>query len=267
MTTIDLNYWQLGFSAIIVLALAALLFGYGQGLSRSLLISAARLVVQLSLVGYVLKFLFDDGRFVFVSLMAFVMLAVASREMVARQKRRIKGVRAIGIGAATVFVSSFAIAMYGLLIVVRPEPWYAPQYAIPLLGMIMSNTMSAISLAMDRLSNALYDQQALVEQKLALGYTAKEATRPYVVDCIRTGMMPVINSMAAAGIVALPGMMTGQILGGTSPQVAVKYQIMIWFFIAASSGFGMAIALKLLGRALFDDRDRLRLDRLEKPRF
>ncbi len=266
MTTIDLSYWQLGFAASAIVALYVVLVPFRQGLSRSLLVSTVRLVIQLSLIGYVLKFLFEDGHLLYVVLLSVVMLTVASREMVARQKRRIKGVRALGIGAATVFVSSFAISLYGLLVVVRPDPWYMPQYAIPLLGMIMSNTMSAISLAMDRLTNALYEQQALVEQKLALGYSAKEAIRPYVSDCIRTGMMPVINSMAAAGIVALPGMMTGQILGGVSPQVAVKYQIMIWFFIAASCGFGMVTALRLLGRVLFDDRDRLRLDRLEAPK-
>ena len=80
---------------------------------------------------------------------------------------------------------------------------------------------------------------------------------------MRSGMIPIINSMAAAGLVSLPGMMTGQILGGSSPMDAVKYQILIMFLIAAGTGFGVMSAMWLLTRKLFDDRDRLRLDQLQ----
>ncbi len=260
--TVDLSIWDILFSASIVVCLGILLAYYRLGITRTLFIASVRLVVQLLLVGYVLKVLFAEGKLVYVAIMAAVMLLVASREIMARQKRRLKGWGAFGLGASTLFVSSFAIALFGLMVVVRPDPWYQPQYAIPLLGMIMSNTMSGISLSMDRLTSALHDNRAIVEQRLALGETAREAILPYMRDCIRTGIMPVVNSMGTAGIVALPGMMTGQILAGANPTEAVKYQIIIWFFIAGGVGFGMAVSLRMLESRLFDKRQRLRLDRL-----
>jgi len=260
---IELSYWDLGYAFLIVALLAVMLAYYRLGVTRSLVIASVRLIVQLMLIGYVLQYLFAEGKLLYVGLMAVVMLLAATREIMARQKRRLSGMQAWKIGAATLFVSSFAVALYGILIVVRPDPWYLPQYTIPLLGMIMSNTMSAISLSMDRLTSAIYDQRTLVEQRLALGQNSREAIRPFVLDCIRSGMTPVINSMATAGIVALPGMMTGQILAGASPLEAVKYQIMIWLFIAAGVGFGMVVSLRLLEKSLFDQRQRLRLERLK----
>ena len=259
---IDLNYWDIAFAASIVLGLGVLLAYYRLGVTRSLVVASIRLVIQLQAIGYVLKFLFAEGRLVYVAIMATLMLLVASREIKVRQKLRLKGWASFGVGASTLFVSSFAVALFGLLVVVKPEPWYLPQYAIPLLGMIMSNTMSGVSLSMDRLTSALRDNRAIIEQRLALGQSSRESIQPYLRDCIRTGIMPVVNSMATAGIVSLPGMMTGQILAGADPTEAVKYQIIIWFFIAAGVGFGMATALRLLEMRLFDDRQRLRLDRL-----
>ena len=260
---IELSYWDIGYALLMVALLAIMLSYYRLGITRSLGVACVRLVAQLMLIGYVLRYIFDEGELLYVGLMAIVMLLAASREIMARQKRRLRGITAWGIGVTTLFISSFAVALYGIFIVVQPDPWYLPQYTIPLLGMIMSNTMSAISLGMDRLTSAIYDQRAIVEQRLALGQTAREAVRPFVLDCIRTGMTPVINSMATAGIVALPGMMTGQILAGASPLEAVKYQIMIWLFIASGAGFGMIVSLRLLEKTLFDHRQRLRLERLK----
>ncbi len=266
MSTEELSYLDLSFALLLVVGLAILLSAYRLGVTQSLLVATVRLVVQLSLIGYVLRFLFASGNEPYVAVMALVMLIVASREIMARQKRRLKGWGSLGIGAGTLFVSSFAIALYGILVVVHPKPWYTPQYVIPLLGMIMSNTMNAISLSMDRLTSAVYDNRDVIEQRLALGQTSREAIRSYSKDCIRTGITPIINSMATAGIVALPGMMTGQILAGASPLEAVRYQIMIWILIAAGAGFGMAFALRMLEVTLFDSRMRLRLDRFEKPK-
>ena len=256
-----LTYWDLGFAGLLAIALAVLFRGMRLGISGTLLIASARMVIQLLLIGYVLRFLFAEGSPWLVALMAFVMLVIASREIVARQKRRIRGWAGWRLGAATLFLSSFSVAVFGLFVVVKPTPWFSPQYVIPLLGMILSNTMNAISLGMDRLTTSVYDNRAIVEQRLALGERPREAIRGYAGDCIRSGMMPVINSMATAGLVALPGMMTGQILAGASPFDAVKYQIVIWFLIAAGCGFGIAVALRLLERQLFDERGRLSLDR------
>ncbi|MEM9158736.1 MAG: iron export ABC transporter permease subunit FetB [Verrucomicrobiota bacterium] len=262
MSSIELSFWDIGLGALMMALLAGLLASYRLGVSKTLLIASARLVLQLWIIGKVLGFLFEEGHEWYIPIMALVMLLVGGREIMARQKRRLKGWYSWGLGMATLCVCSFAVALFGLLVVVRPEPWYVPQYSIPLLGMIMSNTMSAVSLAMDRLSSALYENRAVIEQRLALGESGSDAIRGYARDCVRTGIMPVVNSMATAGLVSLPGMMTGQILAGEDPERAVMYQIMIWFLIAGGTGFGIVLSLKLMSRRLFDERMRLRLDRL-----
>jgi putative ABC transport system permease protein len=162
------------------------------------------------------------------------------------------------------FISSFAITVLALFTMIGTDPWYTPQYAIPLLGMLLGNTMNGIALGLDRLTAGAWQQRAIIEQRLMLGQSRFEAIAEIRFDAMRSGMMPMINAMAAAGLVSLPGMMTGQILAGTPPVEAVKYQILIMFLITAGTGFGVSAALWLASRRLFDERHRLRLDTLSQ---
>ena len=184
----------------------------------------------------------------------------------ARQQRRLAGWWGFGTGTGAMFVSSFAVTVLALTLIVGTEPWYAPQYAIPLLGMLLGNTMTGIALAMDRLTQSATQQRTVIEQRLLLGESAPSAFSDMRRESMRTGMVPIVNAMAAAGIVSLPGMMTGQILAGSPPLEAVKYQIMIMFLITAGTGFGVMLAIWITSRRLFDERDRLRLDVLEQTR-
>jgi len=156
------------------------------------------------------------------------------------------------------------VALFALIVVVGNEPWYQPQYAIPLLGMLLGNTMNGIALALDRLTQSAWEQRDVIEARLMLGYSASEAVSGIQQQVFRSGFIPIINAMAAAGIVSLPGMMTGQILAGAEPVEAVKYQILIMFLVSAGSGFGTLAAVHLAVRRLFDERQRLRLDRLQR---
>jgi putative ABC transport system permease protein len=122
--------------------------------------------------------------------------------------------------------------------------------------------MTGIALGLDTLSTGLSRERASVEAQLALGATRWDATRPLVRRSLRSGLMPIINSMAAAGIVALPGMMTGQILAGADPVEAVKYQVLIMFLIAGGTALGAVTAVLGGVARLTDARHRLRLDRL-----
>jgi len=153
-----------------------------------------------------------------------------------------------------------------LTVVVQPDPWYRPQYAIPLLGMFLGNTMTSVTLALDRLTESAWQQRALIEARLMLGEKAPQALSDIRRAAVRSGLIPIINAMAAAGVVSVPGMMTGQILAGSPPSLAVKYQIMIMFGITVGSGFGTFAAVLLASRRLFDNRQRLRLDRLRPAR-
>ncbi|MCD6388638.1 MAG: iron export ABC transporter permease subunit FetB [Desulfobulbaceae bacterium] len=260
---ITLSYLDLGAASLLVLALAGISFKMRLGLHNQLLISASRTVIQLLLVGMVLRELFKTSQLGWIMLMAFVMLTVAGRAVQSRQKRRLKGLWGYGIGTSSMFISSFAVTFFALTAVVSVTPWYMPQYAIPLLGMLLGNTMNGVSLAMNQLTQTAWQQKAFIEQRLLLGQDRVQAISDIRSDSIRTGMIPIINSMATCGIVSLPGMMTGQILAGSPPYEAVKYQIMIMFLIAAGTGFGVMASVFLTSKHLFDERHRLCLDRLK----
>ncbi|QIL91407.1 ABC transporter permease [Microbulbifer harenosus] len=262
MNVIELSWWQLALAALLVIALAACTFFARLGVGKSLLIAAARTAIQLALVGLVLEALFSVGSLHWVALMGIGMLLLAGREVVARQKYNLRGGWGFGIGTLSMFISAFAVTVLTLVAVISPTPWYTPQYAIPLLGMLLGNTMTGVSLSLDRLTESARRSRAVIENRLMLGETAQQALSEFRRDAMRAGLTPIINAMAAAGIVSLPGMMTGQILAGTSPALAVKYQILIMFTIAAGTGFGTFAAVALCARRLFDGRERLRLDRL-----
>lgn len=262
MTIIDLTPLDLGIASLLVVGLAGLSLAQGLGLERRILIAAARTAIQLYLIGLVLKILFGPIHPAWIGGLTLIMLLVAGREAMARQERRFTGLWGFGIGTASMFLSSFTITLLGLTVIIQPAPWYMPQYLIPLLGMMLGNTMNGIALALDRLTQLAWDRRGAIEAQLTLGATWQEAIAETRRQAMRTGMIPILNAMAAAGIVSLPGMMTGQILAGNPPQVAVKYQILIMFFIAAGAGLGTLAAIWLGVRRLFDARQRLRLDRL-----
>lgn len=262
MDLISLTPWDLAISAALVVATALLAAGLRLGLSRQLLIAALRTAVQLSVVGLVLKALFDHPRPLWVALAALVMLFTAGVEIHRRQKRSFRGRWGFGMGALPLALSSFTVTTLTLTVVIDLHTWYDPQYAVPLLGMLLGNAMSGIAIGLDRLTQAAWDRRTIIEARLALGQTAAEAVSDLRRDAVRSGMIPIVNSMSVVGIVSLPGMMTGQILSGTLPLEAVKYQILIMFSIGACTGFGAIGAVWMGARRLFDERHRLRLDRL-----
>lgn len=259
---LQLTPLDLSFAALLILALAGLSFRLRLGLEKQVLISAARTVIQLTLIGFVLKALFSSAAPGWVALMALVMLLAAGHEVTSRQKHKLRGAWGFGIGTTSMFISAFSVTIYALAIIVSPDPWYAPRYAIPLLGMLLGNTMNGVSLSVNHLTQNVRSHRAMIETRLALGQTKAEAIAELRRDSIRTGLIPIINAMAAAGVVSLPGMMTGQILAGNPPVDAVKYQIMIMFMVSAGTAFGTLAAVWMTSHRLFDDRDRLRMDRL-----
>jgi putative ABC transport system permease protein len=264
MNIIALDAWDLSLAALLVLSLAGLSLRLRLGVSRQLLVAALRTAVQLTLIGLVLKLLFANVHLGWMVAMATFMLLVAGREVMARQQRRFGGPWGYGLGTLSMFVSSFTVTLLALLVMVKARPWYTPQYAIPLLGMVLGNAMSGIALGLDRLSHGAWQQRRAIEAQLLLGFTWSDAIATTRMEAMRAGMMPIINAMAAAGVVSLPGMMTGQILAGAQPVEAVKYQILIMFLITACTGFGTLMAVWLGSRRLFDERQRLRLDRLQE---
>jgi len=261
---VTLSALDLGIAALLVLALALLSMRLKAGISRQLLIAAARTAIQLTLIGLVLKTLFANVHLAWVTLMALFMLLVAGREVMVRQKRRFRGWWGYALGTVSMFLSSFTVAVFTLVVILGDTPWYTPQYAIPLLGMLLGNTMNGISIAMDRLTTTAWEQREVIEARLMLGQSWDEAISAIRQQAVSSGLIPIINAMAAAGVISLPGMMTGQILAGAPPVEAVKYQILIMFLITVGTGLGTLGAVTIGSRRLFDARQRLCLDRLRE---
>lgn len=263
MELISLTPLDLSIAALLVLGLAAISWRMRLGVERRLLIAASRSVIQLTLLGLVLKTLFDQISLLLIAGLALFMLGMAGYEVMARQERKFSGFWGMGIGTLSMFISSFSITLLALHLVVKVEPWYTPQYLIPLLGMLLGNTMSGMAIALDNLTQSAWQQRGSIEARLMLGHTWDQAIGDLRRRALRSGLIPIINAMAAAGVVSLPGMMTGQILAGSPPLEAAKYQIMILLLTAVGTGLGAIAAVSLGAFRLFDHRQRLRLDRLK----
>jgi putative ABC transport system permease protein len=247
---ITLSYYQVGLAAFLILINGAISVGLGLGLERRLFLAAACTVVQLLLVGLVLEWVFRLERWYVVLGLMLVMTILGGIVTIQRVHFRYPGIWLSSL--VSIWASSWIMASVALFVIVPVHPWYSPQYAIPLLGMILGNTLNGISLGLDRLGRELSSHRGIVETLLALGATRWEAGRQPVQVAIRTGMIPLINSMMVVGVVSLPGMMTGQLLAGVAPLQAVKYQIVIMFLIASGTAVGTVGVVLLSYWRLFD---------------
>lgn len=261
------DFIHLTFSDLILAGLLILINGFLSillhlRLEKQLAIATIRMIIQLWLIGIVLHLLFEAMSVYWTALAALAMILFAGQEIMARQEKRLQGFWAYGLGTSCMLLTASLVTLFALSTQLRPEPWFNPQYSIPILGMVLGNTMTGISLGLYTLTNNLVSQRATVEAQLALGKTRQEALLPIVRGALRSAMMPIINSMAATGLVALPGMMTGQIVAGVAPIEAVKYQILIMFLIVGGTGLGAVSAIFGGVYRLTDHRHRLRLDRL-----
>ncbi len=132
-----------------------------------------------------------------------------------------------------------------MLLVIHIEPWYEPRYFIPIAGMIIGNSMTGVSLGTERLIGEMKTKKELIEGALMLGATPKDAVLETIKDTFTSAIMPTINSMVGMGIIFLPGMMTGQILSGVSPMIAIEYQIAIMLGIVGSVSITVFILTRL----------------------
>lgn len=198
-------------------------------LEKQLAYSAVRSLMQLIAIGYILDIVFAIDNWLIVLGILGVMIAIASIVTRNRIDQKLPGLLATVI-LSLVASSAFTLG-YVILLIVQPDPWYEPRYLIPLAGMLFGNAMNAASLAGDRLLNAINQNRLEIETHLCLGATGKQAIASYQREAIRTGLIPTLNNMVVIGLVSLPGMFTGQVLGGSNPRDAASYQILILFAI------------------------------------
>ncbi|MDB5988601.1 MAG: transporter permease [Herbaspirillum sp.] len=264
MKMIHLDAFDLGIAAILVLLNAGISIYLGLRLHRQVLWAAFRMVVQLLLVGWLLRLVFAaSSPWITIAVIA-LMITAAAREVAVRPARRLKGWQAFQLSTVVVSTTGIGTVLLALLTAIRPSPWYDPHYAIPLMGIVLGSILNSASLGLDVFFTGISGARASIEGRLALGATSREALMPHIRNAIRSGLIPIVNQMSAAGIITLPGIMTGQLLAGMDPIDAVKYQILLMFLLTGGSALAACGAVYMAAAAISDKRHRLRLDRLAK---
>ncbi len=249
--------FEMGLAVAFVMASGCVSLAYGLGLARDLFWGTVRTFVQLLAMGWALQFIFGLAWSLPVLAVFALMVAMATRIVLKRIK---EPQLSMGLPIFWAMLGSYALVTVMVTgVVVNAEPWWLPQYFLPLGGMIIGNSMNALALSLERLFTGLRQRRDEVEMRLALGADAGEASRPIVREAVKAGMIPSINAMMGVGVVFIPGMMTGQILAGADPMLAVRYQIVVMLMLTASSALSAVLVAIMARRRCFTAAHQLRL--------
>ena len=244
-------------AACMVMAAAGISVLMKLDVAKSLVWSMARALIQLLVMGIILEYVIRQHNVWLVIALIGVMLVAAVQITMSRAKGVPKGL--VPIVLLSLVVTMLIMISVVAELIVRPHPWYAPQVVVPLTGMMLGNTVSALALAMSRFFESMRERYEEIGTLLALGATAWEAARPSIISSIRLGMLPTIANLASAGIVTIPGMMSGQIIAGGNPVDAAKYQFVILTSFASLTLLAGTIILGLVYRRCFISYDRYRM--------
>ncbi len=254
---LDISGFELSIAAFFVVMAGVISVWNKLQLEKDLMIGTVRCVLQLLAMGYVLRIIFDVQSLWIVLTMFATMVVFACR--IVRGNIKERQVPFIVPAFLSMMVTYTAVSAIVTGVIIGVEPWWRPQYFIPLAGMIVGNSMTALSLSLERLFSDLKTKREEVEMRLCLGATSEEASRQTVRDALKAGMIPSINSLAGVGLVFLPGMMTGQILSGADPMLAVRYQIVVMFMIVASTAISVVAVLYIVRGRCFGPAQQLLL--------
>jgi len=231
-------------------------------IADQLLFAGIRAFIQLNLLGYILQPIFAaQDPFITLAYIFGFMVLVSAWEAVARPPNVYPGIyrnAVLSIGG------SLCVMMVVLLIIVAPTPWYNAQYLIPLAGMLINNALTGMAPALNMILDHLKTRKEHVETLLSFGATPWEAAWPGFTATFRQALIPSVNGMNVIGLVSIPGMMTGQVLGGSPPTTAARYQIVITFLISGTTFLTVWSMLASTIRSMFDDRGRLASHKLTK---
>ncbi len=219
------------------------------GLVKSITISTVRLLIQLLALGFVLGYLFQYQTFWWVALAVAVMSLAATQIACDRTRKTVHGIAPSVF--LSIFVPSVSVALGVVDGVIGATPWWNAQQLIPIMGMVMGNALSSVSVAIERLFADMDSRSQEMYTLVALGATPREAAFPSIKAAVSAGMAPTLATMCAAGIVQIPGMMSGQILAGADPMVAAKYQIVVLLMISAASTAAIVAACYLAYKRRF----------------
>jgi putative ABC transport system permease protein len=251
-TTLDVSWLGLVSASVLVLIAVGISAWQRLGLARGFIVGAIRAVVQLVAVGYILVYLFANARWWLVLLALLVMLVAATATATRRHGSSGGDRRTLWtISGTAMLVSAGLTLAYVTQLVLQVRPWYDPRYLVPLFGMIVGNAMNGAALAAERFASEMESRRGEVEAYLALGASASRAAAEPVRRALVASLIPSVNGLMVVGLVQLPGMMTGQILAGQSPLLAVRYQIVVAFMLAGATAMTAAIVVLWYRRTFF----------------
>lgn len=246
---VAIGYGQLLLALGFILLAGGASVAYKLGLGRDLLVGALRTFAQLFVMGYALTLIFAWDVALVVIAVYLVMIVFAAHIVSGRVKE--PDVAYLGPTFLSMLAGYFLVSVLVTGVVVQAEPWWKPQYFLPLGGMIVGNSMNALAISLERLFSSLRSRRAEVEMRLSLGADYEEASQEIMAEALKAGMIPSINSMMGVGVVFIPGMMTGQILAGADPMLAVRYQIVVMLMLVGSTALSTLVALRLTRKRCF----------------
>ncbi len=252
------SFLQIAIASIYVLIVLAIVNRKRLSLEKDILIASIRMTVQLLFAGILLTLVFDNPHwaislFVLLVMEAFCVYTIVSKYKGGLHKELVQ-VIALGIFLGTTFTVFFFT-----FFVLRAEPWYDPTAFIPVGGMLIGNSMTGVNLGLNALVEGMDTNKEMVQEKLILGATPSQASQLLIHRAFNNAVTPTINSMLGIGIVFLPGMMTGQILGGSLPITAVSYQTAIMMAIMCSVVISSTVVI-FQGAKTFFNKDSQLID-------
>ncbi|OUL34189.1 iron export ABC transporter permease subunit FetB [Nostoc sp. T09] len=225
------------------------------GLELNFVFATGRTILQLLVLGYVLDFIFAvDNVWAVLAILA-IMLTITA--IVARNRISQKLPHVLLWVWGSIFISTAITVFYSIFLIVQPERWYEPRYMIPLAGVVLGNAMNAAAIAGERLVNTINTSHSEIETHLSLGATPQQAITQYRREAIRAGLIPTLNQMMLIGMVALPGITTGQLLAGVKPPDAVSYEILLLFMVAFANLLTTMLVTRGLCRQFFSSAAQL----------
>jgi len=256
--TIDIQITQLVFAYIFVIVLLFIVKQKEIGHKGEILLASVRMTIQLVAVGFILDYVFANQNPIYSLLILFIMEIFAIGNIYGRVNGKISKKLKIII-AGSMFLGTSISIFFFVIAVVGLDPWFRTDYFIPLSGMLIGNSMTGISLGVNHLINGIRDNKDLIENYLMLGAEPEVAVRKISNRAFYNAVLPTINSMMGMGIVFLPGMMTGQILAGASPIIAIKYQIAIMMGILGSVTLTVFFMINKGSKTFFNSRKQLKI--------
>ncbi len=252
MDIIEINILQFSLVYLLLIIVSIIMKICKVNQLKLLIVGSVRMSVQLVLAGFILTYIFENPHPLFVISYIAIMIGFTIHRILSKNKNINKQFK-IRI-ALSILISSISILAFFIVVVLNIKT-FNPQYIIPISGMLLGNSMTGVSIAVKTFTDNLEGKQIKINTLLSIGVKPKVILLPFIRKSFETAMLPTLNSMVSMGIVALPGMMTGQILSGVSPNTAILYQIAIMIAICTIVCLTSFLSLYFGSKTLYNNED------------